>query len=207
VITAREGTGSVIAVARGRAAHAGNAHAAGANAIWALARFVDRVQALTDYERGITVNVGRIAGGQSRNTVPDAAEALVDFRFVRIADAEATRAALGQAATLASESVNGTSIDLEGGVARLPLERTSPNVALYREYAACARAAGLGDAEAPLIGGGSDASSTAAMGIPSIDGLGPRGSGFHTNDELIEIASLVPKAEALARFLLGRFAP
>src|SRR5262249_34558498 len=64
--------------------------------------------------------------------------------------------------------------------------------------------AGLGHAEAPLIGGGSDASSTAAMGIPSIDGLGPRGSGFHTKEELIEVGSLVPKAEALAAFLPRR---
>ena len=55
--------------------------------------------------------------------------------------------------------------------------------------------------------GGSDASTTSAIGIPSIDGLGPRGSGFHTKDELIEVASLVPKAEALAAFIAGRVAP
>jgi glutamate carboxypeptidase len=77
-------------------------------------------------------------------------------------------------------------------------------VALYRAYAACARAEGLGDGEAPLIGGGSDASSTAAIGIASIDGLGPRGSGFHTREELIEVSSLVPKAAALARYLLSQ---
>jgi glutamate carboxypeptidase len=61
----------------------------------------------------------------------------------------------------------------------------------------------LCDGEAALIGGGSDASTTSAMGIPSIDGLGPRGIGFHTHDEQIEIRSLVPKAQALARFLLS----
>jgi glutamate carboxypeptidase len=55
-----------------------------------------------------------------------------------------------------------------------------------------------------MLGGGSDASTTATMGIPSIDGLGPRGSGFHTKEELIEVATLVPKAEALARFVAGR---
>jgi glutamate carboxypeptidase len=64
-----------------------------------------------------------------------------------------------------------------------------------------ARAAGLGSEEAGLIAGGSDASSTSAIGIPSIDGLGPRGSGFHTKEELIEIASLEPKTLALARLL------
>ncbi len=207
IITQRKGTGSATAVAAGRAAHAGNAHREGSNAIWALARFIDRAQSLTDYDRGVTVNVGKASGGQGKNTVPDHAEALVDFRFVRSADGEATFAALVQAATDAAASLPGTSIRVEGGLARTPLERTDANVALCAEYAACARAAGLGDGEAPLLGGGSDASSTAAIGIPSIDGLGPRGSGFHTREERIEIDTLVPKAEALARLLLGRIAP
>ncbi|MBI4954984.1 MAG: M20/M25/M40 family metallo-hydrolase, partial [Myxococcales bacterium] len=57
---------------------------------------------------------------------------------------------------------------------------------------------------AALIGGGSDASSTAGIGIPSIDGLGPRGTGFHTREERVELDSFVPRAEALARFLLAR---
>ncbi|MCA9620326.1 MAG: M20/M25/M40 family metallo-hydrolase, partial [Myxococcales bacterium] len=67
--------------------------------------------------------------------------------------------------------------------------------------------AGLGGPEAPLIGGGSDASTVAAIGIPAIDGLGPRGSGFHTHDELIEISSLAMRLEALVRFLWGRRRP
>jgi glutamate carboxypeptidase len=204
VITARKGTGAVKVVASGRAAHAGNAHQQGANAIWALARFIDRAQRLTDYEAGVTVNVGKISGGQGKNTVPDQAEALVDFRFVKIADGEATFAQLVEAGRAAAESVPGTTVTVTGGPARMPLERTDENLALYREYAAHAKAAGLGDGEAPLLGGGSDASTTASMGIPSIDGLGPRGTGFHTKDELIEIASLVPKAEAMAAFLAGR---
>jgi glutamate carboxypeptidase len=204
IITARKGTGSVVATARGRAAHAGNAHATGANAIWALARFVDAAQALTDYERGVTVNVGTIRGGQSKNTVPDSAEALVDYRFVAAGDGEVALQALKEIGRRAAASVPGTEIDVVYGAGRVPLERTEANVALLREYGAAARAAGLGDGEAPLLGGGSDASTTAGMGIPSIDGLGPRGSGFHTKDELVEIASLLPKAEAIARFLWGR---
>jgi glutamate carboxypeptidase len=204
VITSRKGTGSAKVTAAGRAAHAGNAHQQGANAIWALARFVDRAQAITDYERGVTVNVGKVSGGQSKNTVPDQAEAQLDFRFIRIADGEATYASLVAAAEEAAADVPGTSLTVTGGPARMPLERSDANVALYKEYAARARDAGLGDGEAPLLGGGSDASTTAAMGIASIDGLGPRGSGFHTKDELIEVSSLVPKAEAIAAFLLGR---
>ena len=203
IITRRKGTGMVKAIARGKAAHAGNAHAEGVNAIWAAARFVDRVQQLTDYAKGVTVNVGKILGGTSKNTVPEQTEVHIDLRFCNAADAEALVAAVKQAARDAGLSVQGASIDVEGGVARLPLERTEASVALMEAYAACARAAGLGASEAPLVGGGSDASTTSAMGIASIDGLGPRGVGFHTKDEQIEVASLVPKAEALGRFLVG----
>jgi glutamate carboxypeptidase len=205
IITRRKGTGSAKVVARGKAAHSGNAHEVGANAIWALARFVDRAQALTDYARGITANVGTISGGQSKNTVPDEASLELDFRFERLADGEATFAALRHAAGEAAASLPGTSVAIDGGPARMPLERTEASAALCAEYAVHARAAGLGDGEAPLLGGGSDASTTSAMGIPSIDGLGPRGSGFHTRDELIEVATLVPKASALASFIAGRF--
>jgi glutamate carboxypeptidase len=136
--------------------------------------------------------------------VPDEATLALDFRFERIADAEEAFAALRAAASEAAASVPGTTLRITGGPARMPLERTDANVALYREYAACARAFGLGDGEAPLLGGGSDASTTSAMGIPSIDGLGPRGSGFHTREELIEVATLVPKAAAMAAFIGAR---
>jgi glutamate carboxypeptidase len=201
IITRRKGTGGMIASAHGVAAHAGNGHEEGRNAIWALSRFIDRAQGLTDYARGVTVNVGKVEGGQGRNTVPDFARAWLDLRFCSNADGEGVIAALREAARVAAELVDGTRIALEGGIARQSLERTPASLALFAEYAACARASGLGDSEAALIGGGSDASTSGAMGIPSIDGLGPRGKGFHTKDECIEVASLVPKAQALARFL------
>jgi len=204
IITRRKGTGGMTAVAHGRAAHAGNAHKEGANAVWAVARFVDAVQRLTDYDRGVTVNVGRVAGGASKNTVPDRAEAQLDLRFCTRADGEALVAAVRGAAELAAAGVSGTRIELHGGVARNPLERTDASAALLAEYAACARAVGLGGDEAPLIGGGSDASTSSGLGIPSIDGMGPRGTGFHTKEELIEVSTLVPKAQALARFLAAR---
>lgn len=202
IVTRRKGTGAMTAVAEGKAAHAGNAHDKGANAIWALARFVDAAQKLTDYSRGITINVGTIAGGQSKNTVPDRAEAKLDFRFETTKDGEAVVKALEEAAK-ASE-IPGTAIALSGGIARHPLERTDASALLAKFYGEHARAVGLGDGEAALVGGGSDASTSSIMGIASIDGLGPRGTGFHTKDELIEIASLIPKARALARFLLAR---
>lgn len=200
VITSRRGTGSARASATGRAAHSGNAHAEGANAIRALCRFVEYAEQLTDYARGVTVNVGIIRGGTSKNTVPDQAEALLDLRYERLADSEALITALEDAAR--RSAIPGTNVTFTKLLARPPLERTEANVMLYQAYAECAREAGLGDAEAPLIGGGSDAATTAAMGIASIDGLGPRGAGFHTTDERVEVATFVPKAQALACFLM-----
>ncbi|MGO9831333.1 MAG: M20/M25/M40 family metallo-hydrolase [Myxococcaceae bacterium] len=206
IITRRKGTGAVEALVHGKAAHAGNHHAEGANALWAVARFVDAVQQLTDYPRGITVNVGKVVGGQGKNTVPDQAEAHVDLRFCTRADGEQLLERFHQAAQRAAASVPGTRIELSGGISREPLERSPESAALLQAYAACARACGLGGGEAGLIGGGSDASTTSSSGIPSIDGLGPRGKGFHTVEEHIEVSTLVPKAQALARFLALRAA-
>lgn len=204
IVTRRKGLGGLTVVAHGKAAHAGNNHADGVNAIWAMARFVDGAQALSDYERGLTVNVGKIGGGIGKNTVPDRAEALVDFRFLTARDGEALLAALHAAAERAAAGVPGARVELHGGVTRVPLERTEASAALLAEYGACARASSLGSDEAPLIGGGSDANTVAAAGVPAIDGLGPRGKGFHTVDEFIERATLIPKTEALIRFLAGR---
>lgn len=204
IVTRRKGTGSIVASAKGRAAHAGNLHHQGINAIWALSRFVDRAQALTDYDRGVTVNVGRITGGSSRNTVPDAARAELDIRFCSREDGEALVTALKTAASGAAATLEGATIELSGGISRNPLARSAESERLYAEYAACAGASGLAAPEAPLVGGGSDANTLSALGIPCIDALGPRGSGFHTHEEQIDIATLVPKTEALARFLLGR---
>jgi len=204
IITRRKGTGAVTARAHGKAAHAGNAHAEGVNAIWALARFIDRAQQLTDYGRGVTLNVGKVGGGQGKNTVPDEAEAQLDIRFCARADGDALMAQLERVAKEAAASVPGARLELSGGMSRMPLERSEASARLLEEYAACARVSGLGGEEAALVGGASDASTSSSMGIPSIDGLGPRGKGFHTVEERIEVDTLVPKAQALARFLVGR---
>ena len=204
IVTRRKGIGGLTVVAEGKAAHAGNNHADGVNAIWALASFVARAQELTDYERGVTLNVGKVTGGIGKNTVPDRAEALVDFRFLTERDGVELLDAIRAAAAAAAAQVAGAKIEVRGGISRQPLERTDASGALLAEYAACARAAGLGAEEAPLIGGGSDANTVAAAGVPAIDGLGPRGKGFHTVDEFIERATLLPKTAALVRFLAGR---
>lgn len=201
IVTARKGVAAVRAEATGVAAHAGNDHARGRNAVWALSRFVDRAQALTDHGRGLTVNVGVFQGGTTKNTVPDRAHAEVDLRFATPADGERLEAALARAA--AEAALPGTAIALARSAWRDPMVRTEASAALAARYGACQRESGLGEGEAPPAGGGSDACTTSAAGIPSIDGLGPRGSGYHTREERIELATLVPKAAALLRFLAG----
>jgi glutamate carboxypeptidase len=199
IVTRRKGTASVRVTAQGVAAHAGNAHAQGRNAIWALARFVDQAQRLTDYPRGVTVSVGTIRGGTTKNTVPAQAECEVDLRFLTVTDGARLEAALATAA--AAAAVEGTHLELVRTSWRDPLERTEPSAALAAAYGESQRQVGLGSGETELVGGGSDACTTGALGIPSIDGLGPRGRAFHTHDEAVDLTSLVPKAQAFLRFL------
>jgi glutamate carboxypeptidase len=200
VVTRRKGTGGLTVTARGVAAHAGNAHADGVNAIWALARLIDRMQRLTDYDRGVTLNVGTITGGEAKNTVPAHAECRADIRFLRAPDGLALVAAVDRAAReIAADS--GATLSITGGVSRLPLERTDASAALAALYAERAQRHGLGGGESPLVGGGSDANTVSAIGVPAIDGLGPRGRGFHTPNEYIEPATLAPRAKALVETL------
>jgi glutamate carboxypeptidase len=203
IITRRKGTGAVNITARGKAAHAGNNHQDGVNALWALSVFVDRAQKLTDYDRGVTVNVGRVEGGIGKNTVPDAATAELDLRYVTSEDGDALVSSLREACRHAELAVPGSAVQLSGGLSRRPLERTAATGELLAVYAEAARAEGLGSEEAALLGGGSDANTVAEAGVPAIDGLGPRGKGFHTVDEQVERATLVPKTRALVRALLA----
>ena len=123
IITARKGTGSVRAVATGRAAHAGNAHHLGANAIRAMARLIESAEALTDHAAGVTVNVGRVEGGIGKNTVPDRCVAEVDLRFSTAADGDRLRAALTDLAQRVD--LPGTSMSLRFETGRTPLQRTA----------------------------------------------------------------------------------
>ena len=202
LITRRKGVGSVRAEARGVAAHAGNEPEKGRSAIWSLARFIDRAQGLTSAEHGVSVSVGTVSGGTTKNTIPAQAQCEVDLRFERVADGrtlvQTLQAVAGEAA------IPGTSIELEEASWRDPLERTPASSALAKEYGECQRESGLGMGEAPLAGGGSDACTLGAMGIPTVDGLGPRGKAFHTANEEVDLSSLVPKALALLRFLAKR---
>jgi glutamate carboxypeptidase len=202
LVTRRKGVAGLRVEARGVAAHAGNEPERGRSAIWSIARFVDRAQALSDPACGLTVNVGLVSGGTSRNTVPAAAACEVDLRYEAAAAGRRLVEALRRAA--AEAAVPGTTLEVSEAGWRDPLERTAASAALAAEYGQGQRESGLDAGEAPLVGGGSDACTTGAAGIPSIDGLGPRGSGFHTPAEQADLASLVPKAAAFLRFLARR---
>jgi len=203
VITSRRGSGYARVVASGRAAHAGNALAEGCSAIWALAKFVDQVSAQQGAIAGSSASVGLIRGGTARNTVPDQALCELDLRFSDPAGQAAIEQLLEAAAREAERAVDGSKLDVTVAITRKPWARTVASSQLAERYGAAARASGLLASEAGLIGGGSDANTVGALGVPTIDGLGPRGSGFHTRQEQIELSSLPRKAAALLRLLLA----
>jgi glutamate carboxypeptidase len=201
IVVARKGTGKLRVTVHGKAAHAGNDLAAGRNAIVALARWIEGATKLhlTD---GTTLNVGLIAGGTSANTVPAEACCEVDLRMVSRAAGQTLITEL-RAVADAVAAATGTTFNFDGGIRRQPLELTPQSETLARQYGACAASYGLGSSLNPLVGGGSDANTLSAIGVPSIDGLGPRGKGFHTADEYAEISTFQPKVCALIDFLLA----
>lgn len=213
VVTGRKGTGMFTVHVEGIAAHAGNAHARGVNAIHALACVVLRLEALTDYASGLTVNVGLARGGSAHNTVADRAEVEVDVRFSSARDAARLREALDAIARDPFEGIDArwlndrvvrAKVRVEGDVTRPPMEPTERAHALRRRYEEHAAAVGLGVGEAPLQGGGSDANLLAHFGVPCIDGLGPFGQYFHETREWCSLSSLERRTRALARYLHAR---
>ncbi|MBE3596700.1 MAG: M20 family metallopeptidase [Hydrogenibacillus sp.] len=194
--TARKGVGEYRFRARGVAAHAGNAYHLGKNAITALCKQLLRAAALTDESRGTTVNVGVIRGGVRSNVVPDEAEAWVDVRVEEMDDARA----LDEAMRSLAGDVDGVSITVEGGLNRPPMERTPNNARLFELAQSLGKRYGLDLTEAKA-GGGSDGNFTSALGVPTLDGLGPEGDGAHAVHEHILKGSLVPRTALLAHLL------
>lgn len=194
--TWRKGVGDFIVRVKGRAAHAGGAHADGRNAIEELARQVIAIQAMTDYEKGTTLNVGLMRGGTASNVVPEQAEAVVDFRVLVPEETERITAALR-----ALKPVNpDTSIEISGGLNRPPFpndEKMQVTFARAREIAA---AAGL-QITAGGSGGGSDGNFVAPLGIPLLDGLGTCGEGLHSEREYIFTRSLPERARLVAELI------
>jgi len=195
VVTARKGVMRYEITAHGRAAHAGARHEDGVSAIAELARLALRFEALTDYARGITANVGQIAGGTGANVVPARAWCRIDLR---VPDAEAQAAV--EAFVAALEPANPqVRLEISGGLDRPPYECTPPIAALFGH--ARELAAGLGfELQDIKTGGGSDGNFTAAF-TPTLDGLGVDGKGGHTDYEQLRISSLAPRRDLMRRLL------
>lgn len=201
LVRARRGLGQFHLRVRGVAAHAGNSHADGRSAILRLAEHVVAIEALTDYERGITLNVGTIRGGQKRNIVPASAEAWVDLRYDAPADGEQVRVQLEALGGV----TDGTQTEVWGRLHRPPKLET-PNVHALIELATEV-ALDLGvELPAPVhSGGGTDGSLMGAVGLATLDSLGVVGGAAHTQDEFVELSSLAERA-AIAAVLFRRIA-
>ncbi|MGB3289966.1 MAG: M20 family metallopeptidase [Burkholderiaceae bacterium] len=185
-VTARKGTGLITVKAHGRPAHAGMQHQKGRNAIEEIAHQVLALQAMTDYQRGITVSVGVIQGGTTVNVVPEHCRIVADFRLPDPQAAEELRA---KVATLKAQ-VPDVELDVAFELNRPPMPRTEATVELLQRCQAYAARAGFVLDEAPMTGGGSDANFTAALGLPTLDGLGADGDGAHTLYEHILLSTL-----------------
>jgi glutamate carboxypeptidase len=195
VVRSRAGVGRYFITTHGKAAHAGMDHADGVNAIVAMARIVEQLAALGDAKRGTTINVGTIHGGQKRNIVPDLCKIEVDVRVLTTAEGARIDAEVRR--ICAEPPIQGARVDVLGGIGRPPWQRNAQCEALIFHFQHIARAFGviLG---AEDTGGGSDANFTAAMGIATIDGLGPIGEGPHTFEERIEAHTIIERAKLVA---------
>jgi glutamate carboxypeptidase len=196
--TSRKGCGEFELTVRGVAAHAGIEPEKGASAILELAEQILAVERLQNPAKGTTVSIGVVSGGTRPNVVADQARALIDARAVTSVEAERLDAAL-RALTPRRPR---TSLEWSGGFDRPPFERT---VGVARLFAlAQAVAAELGfDLDEGATGGGSDGNFTAALGVPTIDGLGAEGDGAHAAHEHILVDRLAPRA-ALVAGLIAR---
>jgi glutamate carboxypeptidase len=197
VKTARKGAGKLTLHIRGRAAHAGLAPEQGVSAITELAHQILRLAAMNDLERGITVNVGVIRGGLRPNVIADEAEAQIDVRFPTLLDGQQILSAISNLKPVLGEA----SLKVTGDLSVPPLERTESVVALYQQAKAVAAEMGVDLPEA-MVGGASEGCYTAAVGIPTLDGLGPDGDGAHALNEQVFIASLPQRTALLTGLLL-----
>lgn len=195
--TARKGVGSYRLQVEGRASHAGLALEEGASAALELAHQVVRLHELNDPASDSTVTVTMLEGGSARNVVPAHASATIDLRVV--ADEEGQR--LDAMIRDLPPVLAGTRLSVEGGLERPPMERSPQAVALFERFRSLADAIGEAVEEAPIVGGGSDGNFTAALGVPTLDGLGAVGEGAHALHERVERAAVPRRAALLAALL------
>ena len=197
-VMARKGAGTFQLEIAGKASHAGLQPELGASAIWDLAQKVTALHALTDFERGTTVNVGTVRGGERPNVVADRASAEIDLRAWSQAEADAAIAAMR--AICERAHVPGTTPRFSGQIHFPPwppgLPGTERLLAIMKKVG---QELGV-DVRAIKTGGGSDGNHTSAI-APTLDGMGPKGSRAHSEEEFIEVATLLERTKMLALFL------
>jgi len=193
--TARKGVGEIELIVTGRAAHAGVNPQDGVNAVHELALQIARVARFNQPRRGVTVNADVVEGGTRTNVIAERARAVVDIRAARTSDMRALEAKFRRL----RPHLPGARLEVRGGFNRPPMERAA-SVALFRRAQALAITMGL-KLEESFTGGGSDGNFTAALGVPTLDGLGGVGEGAHSPRENVVIGALPQRAALLAALL------
>ncbi len=196
--TARKGVGGYTLVVRGKAAHAGVDFTAGASAVVELARQIEAIAGFTNLERGLTVNPGVISGGTRSNVIAAEARAEIDIRVARLEDAGPLDSRFR---ALRSFDPRCT-LEVNGGLNRPPMERTSRVADLFRQAQDMARDLGV-TLEESSTGGGSDGNFTAALGVPTLDGLGAVGEGAHASNESILADRIADRTAMIAKLVAG----
>lgn len=199
VVTGRKGGVFSSFRITGKAAHSGGAFTDGISAIEELARKVQALHAITDLDRGVTVNVGLVSGGQSVNTVAPWAEGQIDLRYVQPDDRDDAMARIN--AIIGRSFVPGTKAELTIRGEFLPLTQTPAAKKLFELYVSAAAETGF-HTDGEFTGGCADFGFTAAVGAPTICAVGPVGGKAHSPDEFLRLDSLVPRAQACARAIL-----
>ncbi len=194
--TARKGIADYRLTVRGKAAHAGVDFTNGASAILEIARQIERIATFTDLERGTTVNPGVVCGGTRTNVIAAEAKVDVDVRIARLKDAQA----IDRKIRALRPFDRRCKLEFEGGLNRPPMERTKAIARLFNQAKAIGAELGI-DLEESATGGGSDGNFTAALGIPTLDGLGAVGEGAHATNESILIDRIADRTALLAGLL------
>ncbi len=194
--TARKGVGDYTLRVKGVAAHAGVDFQKGHSAIHELAWQLEKVRGFTELDRGLTVNAGVIRGGTRTNVIAAEAEAEIDVRIARAKDAARIDRKFRSLRVRDRSCV----LQVEGGMNRPPMERRRGTVALFERAATLAREMGFSLAEA-ATGGGSDGNFTAALGVPTLDGMGAVGEGAHASHESVLLNQLLPRTALLAEMI------
>jgi len=195
--TVRKGTGTYRLDIEGRAAHAGIEPGKGASAILELAHQIQVLHGLNDPELGTTVNVGVASGGTRPNVVPARAEAEIDVRVTTTAEADRVDRLINGL----RPSIAGTRVRVTPDLHRPPMEPTPASRELFARARGVAAAIGMDELGEGSTGGASDANLVAALGVPTLDGLGPEGAGAHADHEHVLIESM-PRRTALIAGLL-----